>query len=71
MIMDIVRRPTSLSLSANIMALVCSAALPTIGKMITLMNAMGTFHAVEAPCVPDNEYKIRKRLTVFKCLVYT
>jgi hypothetical protein len=46
-----------LSLRANMIALVCSAAFPTIGNMITLMNAMGTFHAVEAPCIPDNTRK--------------
>jgi hypothetical protein len=30
-------------------ALACSAAFPTIGSMITLMNETGTFHEVEAP----------------------
>jgi hypothetical protein len=29
--------------------LACSAAFPTIGSMITLMNETGTFHEVEAP----------------------
>jgi hypothetical protein len=40
---------TSLSFKANIIALVCSAAFPTIGRMITLMNAIGMFHEAEAP----------------------
>jgi hypothetical protein len=30
-------------------ALACSAAFPTIGSIITLMNETGTFHEVEAP----------------------
>jgi hypothetical protein len=40
---------TSLSFRANMIALACSAALPTIGSMITLMNETGTFHEAEAP----------------------
>jgi hypothetical protein len=40
---------SSLSLTANMIALACSAAFPTIGKMITLMKGRGTFHAAEAP----------------------
>jgi hypothetical protein len=30
---------------ANIIALACSAAFPTIGSKITLINAIGIFHA--------------------------
>jgi hypothetical protein len=41
---------TNLSLRANIIALACSAAFPTIGKIITLINEMGTSHEDEAPC---------------------
>lgn len=35
---------------ANIMALVCSAAFPTIGSRITLIKAIGIPHDSEAPC---------------------
>lgn len=42
-------RLTSLSFMANIIALACSAALPTIGSKITLINATGKFHATDAP----------------------
>lgn len=40
---------TSLSFMANIIALACSAALPTIGSKITLINAIGMFNATDAP----------------------
>ena len=43
---------TSLSLRANIMALACSAAFPTIGKIITLINAKGSPKLEDAPCSP-------------------
>lgn len=36
-------------------ALVCSAAFPTIGRIMTLMNATGMFHSSEAPCNYQNE----------------
>jgi hypothetical protein len=35
---------------ANIMALACSAAFPTIGSRITLMKATGKFNDSDAPC---------------------
>lgn len=41
---------TSLSFMANMIALACSAAFPTIGSKMTLMKAIGMFHAAEAPC---------------------
>lgn len=33
----------------NMMALACSAAFPTIGRRMTLINAIGIFIATEAP----------------------
>jgi len=59
------RGNTSLSLRANIIALACSAAFPTIGNIMTLINAIGTFHAVEAPCIPD---KRKIKYLVFSAL---
>jgi hypothetical protein len=41
---------TSLFFMANIMALACSAAFPTIGSRITLIKASGMFNDSEAPC---------------------
>lgn len=41
---------TSLSFMANMMPLACSAAFPTIGRRITLINATGIFNATDAPC---------------------
>jgi hypothetical protein len=41
---------TNLSFIANITALACSAAFPTIGSKTVLMNATGIFQALEAPC---------------------
>lgn len=41
---------TNLSFIANITALACSAAFPTIGSKTVLMNAIGIFQALEAPC---------------------
>ena len=41
---------TSLSFMANMMALACSAALPTMGRRMTLIKGTGIFHATEAPC---------------------
>jgi hypothetical protein len=35
---------------ANMMALACSAAFPTIGSRITLIKATGKFNDSEAPC---------------------
>jgi len=40
---------TSLSFMANIIALACSAAFPTNGSNMTLINATGISHAVDAP----------------------
>lgn len=40
---------TSLSFMANIIAPACSAAFPTMGSKITLMNAIGIFIAIDAP----------------------
>lgn len=40
---------TSLSFMANIIALACSAAFPTIGSKITLINEIGMFHVADAP----------------------
>lgn len=40
---------TSLSFMANIIALACSAALPTIGSKITLIKATGRFNESDAP----------------------
>jgi hypothetical protein len=39
---------TNLSFIANITAIACSAAFPTIGSKTTLMNAIGMFQALEA-----------------------
>ena len=39
---------SSLSLSANITALACSAALPTMGRTMTAMNATGMLAATAA-----------------------
>lgn len=47
---------TSLSFIANIIALACSAAFPTIGSKITLINETGIFHATDAPCIRKWEY---------------
>jgi hypothetical protein len=41
---------TNLSFIANITAIACSAAFPTIGSKTTLMNAIGMFQALEAAC---------------------
>jgi hypothetical protein len=35
---------------ANMMALACSAAFPTIGSRITLIKATGKFNESDAPC---------------------
>jgi hypothetical protein len=40
---------TSLSFIANIIALACSAALPTIGSRMTLINAIGMLIDSDAP----------------------
>lgn len=40
---------TSLSFMANIIALACSAAFPTIGSNITPINEIGISEASEAP----------------------
>jgi hypothetical protein len=40
---------TSLSFIANIIALACSAALPTIGSRMTLINAIGMLTDSDAP----------------------
>jgi hypothetical protein len=40
---------TSLSFMANIIALACSAALPTIGSKITLIKDTGRFNESDAP----------------------
>lgn len=40
---------TSLSFTANITAPACSAAFPTIGSRITLINATGMFIALDVP----------------------
>jgi len=40
---------TSLSFMANIIALACSAAFPTSGSNMTLINATGISHALDAP----------------------
>lgn len=40
---------TSLFFMANIIALACSAAFPTIGNRMTLIKAIGRFSASEAP----------------------
>lgn len=40
---------TSLSFIANMIALACSAALPTIGSIITLINEIGISHVTDAP----------------------
>lgn len=42
-------RLTSLFFMANIIALACSAAFPTIGSKMTLIKAIGRFNASEAP----------------------
>jgi len=41
---------TNLFFMANIMALACSAAFPTIGSRITLIKATGKFNESDAPC---------------------
>lgn len=40
---------TSLSFIANMIALACSAAFPTIGSKITLIKATGMFNESDAP----------------------
>lgn len=40
---------TSLSFMANMMALACSAAFPTIGRRMTLIKATGIFNDSDAP----------------------
>lgn len=42
--------PTTLSLMANMTDEACSAALPTMGKMMTLMKGKGRPQLVAAPC---------------------
>jgi hypothetical protein len=42
---------TNLFFMANIMALACSAAFPTIGSRITLIKATGKFNESDAPCL--------------------
>lgn len=42
---------------ANIIALACSAAFPTIGSKITLIKTTEIFHATDAP------YKIKDKQT--------
>jgi hypothetical protein len=54
---------TSLSFRANMIALACSAALPTIGSMITLMNETGTFHEAEAPYHKEVETLVQHDLS--------
>lgn len=44
---------------AKIIALACSAALPTIGSKITLMKATGMFQATDAPCEIQQLFKQR------------
>jgi hypothetical protein len=41
---------TNLFFIANIMALACSAAFPTIGSRITLIKATGKLNDSDAPC---------------------
>lgn len=41
---------TSLSFTANMIALACSAAFPTIGSKMTLIKATDIFNDSEAPC---------------------
>lgn len=45
---------------ANIIALVCSAAFPTSGSNMTLINVTGIPHAVDAPCKTVDQ--IRKKI---------
>lgn len=45
---------TSLSFMANMIALACSAAFPTIGSKMTLMNATGMLKESDAPCKKPN-----------------
>lgn len=45
---------TSLSFIANIIALACSAAFPTIGSKITLIKETGMFIDTDAPCKIGN-----------------
>lgn len=44
---------------ANIIAPACSAAFPTIGSKITLINATGIFKAVDAPCRKQQSYAFK------------
>lgn len=41
---------------ANIIALACSAALPTIGSKMTLTKDTDTFKESDAPCKANQEH---------------
>ena len=45
-----VRKLTSLSFMANVIALAWSTAFPTSGSKITLINESGIFNAIDVPC---------------------
>uniref|UniRef100_A0A0V0GPQ6 Putative ovule protein n=1 Tax=Solanum chacoense TaxID=4108 RepID=A0A0V0GPQ6_SOLCH len=50
---------SSLSLQANMTAPACSAAFPTMGSTITLINATGIFIATDAPSMVLTRYSDR------------
>ena len=45
-----VRKLTSLSFMANVIALAWSTAFPTSGSKTTLINESGIFNAIDVPC---------------------
>ncbi|KAG6545498.1 hypothetical protein Mapa_013100 [Marchantia paleacea] len=53
---------SSLSFIANTTALPCSAALPTRGRMITLMKATGMLHISAAPWIASTRYSERMEM---------
>lgn len=56
---------------ANIMALACSAAFPTIGSKITLIKETGILHATEAPCeIQTQTKKIMDEIVAATCKTY-
>ena len=47
---------SSLSFTANMIALACSAALPQIGSKMTEIKATDIFNYSEAPCMASTRY---------------
>ena len=58
---------TNLFFMANIMALACSAAFPTIGSRITLIKATGKFNESDAPCYNMSKKHGSRNRKLHKC----